>query len=106
MGFVDRRISCLPSHTHPPKLNEVQVLPQVTGVPVHPPSFWPSHGPTGLYNDCIGSEADGPDKGNQTSPIPGRLADQGPVSERSTSERLDSGRPDTVLRVDNKSDEI
>ena len=33
-----------------------------------------------------GSEADGPDKGDQTSPIPGRLAYQGPVSERSTSE--------------------
>ena len=32
------------------------------------------------------SEADGLDKGNQTSPVPGRLAYQGPVSEKSTSE--------------------
>ena len=54
------------------------------GVPVHLSSVWPSHGPTGLYNDSRGSEADGPDKG--ASPIPGRLAHQGPVSERSTSE--------------------
>ena len=78
----------------------------VTGVPVHLPSFRPSHGATGLYNDCKESEADGPDKGNQTSLVPGRLAYQGPVSERSTSEHSDSGRPDTLLRVDNKSGEI
>ena len=90
-----------------PKLKEVpKVLSQVTGVRVHPPSFWPSHGPTGLYNDCKGSETDCPDKGNQTLPIPGRLTFQDPVSERSTSEHSDSGRPDTVFRVDNKSGEI
>ena len=53
-----------------------------------------------------GSEADGPDKGNQASSIPGRLAHQGRVSERSTSEHSDRGRPDTVLRVDNKSGEV
>ena len=104
MGVIDRLIRCLPSHPHPPKLKEVpKVLPQVSGVPVHLPSLRASHSPTGFYNDCKGSEADGPDKGNQTSPVPGRLAYQGPVSERSRSEHSDSGRPDSVLRVDNKS---
>ena len=56
---------------HPTSRKYLKVLPQVTGVPVHLPSFRPSHSPTGLYNDCKGSEADGPDKGNETSPIPG-----------------------------------
>ena len=51
-------------------------------------------------------EAHGPDKGNQTSPVPGRVAYQGPVSGRSTSEHSDSGRPDPVLGVDNKSGEV
>ena len=37
-------------------------------------------------------EADGPDKGNQTSPVPERPAYQDPVSGRSTSEHSDSGR--------------
>ena len=45
-------------------------------------------------------------RGNQTSPVPGRLADQGPVSGRSKSEHSDSGGPDSVLRVDNKSGEV
>ena len=99
MGVVDRLIRRLSSHSHPPKLKEIQF----TGLPVHLPPFHPSHGPTGLYNDC---EADGPDKGNQASPIPALLAYQGSVSERSTSEHSDCGRPDTVLRVDNKSGEV
>ena len=107
MGIVDRFVGCLPSHPNPPKLKEVpKVLPQLTGVPVHLPSLRAGHGPSGSYNDCKRSEADGPDKGNQTSPIPGRLADQSPVSRRSTSKHSDSGRPDSVLRVDNKSGEI
>ena len=107
MRVVDRPIGRLPSHPRPPKFKEVpKVLPQVTGVPIHFPPLRPSHTPTGLYNDCKGSEADGSDKGNQTSPIPGRLAYQGSVSERSTSEHSDRGRPDTVLRVDNKSGEV
>ena len=107
MGVVDRLMRRLPSHPHPPKLKEVPtVLPQVTTVPVHLPSFWTGHSPTGLYNDCKGSEADDPHKGNQASPVPGRLADQGPVLARSPSEHSDSGRPDSVLRVDNKSIEI
>ena len=98
----------------PINLNQVpKVLPQVTGVPVHLPalqaSLSPPHPPThppGFYNDCKRSETNGPDKGNQTSPVPGRLAYQAPVSERSTSEHSDSGRSDLVLRVDNKSGEI
>ena len=107
MGIVHRLIRRLPSHPHSPKLKEVpKVLPQVTGIPVHLSSIRPGHGPSGLYNDCKGSEADGPHKGNQASPIPGRPAHQGPVSERSTSEHSDRGRPDQVLRVDNKSGEV
>ena len=43
---------------------------------------------------------------NQTSPVPGRRADQGPVSGRSKSEHSDSGGPDSVLRVDNKSGDV
>ena len=74
MGVADRLIRCLSSHPHPLKLKEIpKVLLQFTGLPVHLPPFWPSHGPRGLYNDCIGSEADGPDEGNQASPVPGRL---------------------------------
>ena len=72
MGIVDRRIRCLPSHPHPRNIKEVpKGLPQVKGVPVNLPSLWASHDPTGLYNDCKRSEADGLDKGNQTSPVPG-----------------------------------
>ena len=107
MGVVDRPIRHLPSHPHPPKLKEVlQVLPQVTGVLVRLPSLRASHCPSGLYNDCKRSEADGSDKGNQTSPVPGRLPYHGSVSGRSTSEHSDSGRSNPVLRVDNESGEI
>ena len=58
-----------------------------------------------LFPRPITSEVSPPkcEKGSQTSPIPGRLAYQGPVSERSTSEHSDHGRPDTVLRVYNQS---
>ena len=83
-----------------------QVLPLFTGVSVYLPPFQPSYGPTGLYDDCKGSEADGPHKWNQNSPIPGRLADQGPFTGGGTSEHSDSGRPDTFLRVDNQSREV
>ena len=107
MGVVDRSIGRLPSHPHPPYLKEVpKVLPQVTGVPVHLSFIRPGHSPSDLYNDCKGSEANGPHKGTQTSPIPGRLADQVPVSARSTSEHSLRGRPNPVLGVDNKSLEI
>ena len=83
-----------------------KVLPQFTGVPVDVPPFWPSHSPTGLYNDCKGSEADGPHKGSQASSIPGRLGHQDSVSEGSTSKDSDRSRPDTVLRVNNKAGEV
>ena len=97
----------LPLHPHPPKLKEVpKVLPQVTSVSVRLLSLRTSHSPSGLYNDCKRGEADGPVKGNQTSSVPGRLADQGPVSGRSTNKHSDSGRPNSILRVDNKSGEV
>ena len=91
MGIIDRPSDRpsehLSSHPHSPKLKEIpKVSPQVTSVPVHPPSFWTSHSPPGLYNDRKGSEAHGPLQRTQTSPIPGRLADQVPVSGRSPSE--------------------
>ena len=53
--------------------------------------------PPGLYNDCKGSEANGPLHRTQTSPIPGRLADQVPVSGGSPREHSGSGRPNAVL---------
>ena len=56
-------------------------------------SFGLATAPPCLYNDCKGSEANGPLQRTQTSPIPGRLADQVPVSGGSPSEHSDSGRP-------------
>ena len=107
MGIVDRPIRRLPSHPHLPKLKEIpKVLPQVTGVPVHISSIRPGHSPSGLYNDCKGSEANGPHEGTPTSPIPGQLADQVPVSGRSPSEHSGHGRPNSVPGVDNKSGKI
>ena len=87
MGIVDRPVRRLPSHPHPSKLKEIsKVLLQVPGVSVHLPPVWTSHSPPGLYKDCKGSEADGPLQKTQSSPIPGRLADQVPVSGGSPSE--------------------
>ena len=107
MGIVDRPIGRFPSHSHPPKLKEIpKVLPQVTGVLVHLPSFRTSHSPPGLYNDSKGSEANGPLQRTQTSSIPGRLADQVPVSGRSPSEHSGGSRPNPVLGVDNKPGKI
>ena len=101
MDIVDRPAGGLPSHPHPPKLKEIpKVLPHVTGVPVHLPPFWTSHSPPGLYNDFKGSEAL---EGTQTSPIPGRLADQVPVSGGRPCEHSGGGRPNPDLGVDNKS---
>ena len=71
MGVVDRPIRRLSSHPHPPKLKKVPVLPQVTSGSVHFPSLRTRNGPSGPYNDCKRSEADGPVKGNHTSPVPG-----------------------------------
>ena len=65
-----------------PKLKEVpKVLPQVTSVSVHLPPLRAGHSPSGVYNNCKRSEADIPDKGNQTSPVPGRLADRAQSQE-------------------------
>ena len=101
MGIVDR------PYPHPPTLKEIpKVLLQVTGVPVHRPPIRTSHSPPGLYNDSKRSEANGPLQRTQTSPIPGRLADQVPVSGGSPSEHSGSGRSNPVLGVDNKSGEI
>ena len=107
VGIVDRSIGHLPTHPHPSKLKEIpKVLLQVTGVPIHLPPIWTSHSPPGLYNDRKGSETNSPLKRTQNSPIPGRLADQVPVSGGSPSEHIGSGRPNSVLGVDNKSGKI
>ena len=72
VGSVDRSVGRLPTHPHPPKLKEIpKVLLQVSGVPVHLPPIRTSHSPPGLYNDCKGSETNGPLKRTQNSPIPG-----------------------------------
>ena len=107
VGIVDRPVRRLPTHPHPPKLKEIpKVLLQVSGVPVHIPPVRAGHSPPGLYNDCKGSETNGPLKRTQNSPIPGRLADQVPVSGGSPSEHTGSGIPNSVLGVDNKSGNI
>ena len=104
VGIVDRSIGHLPTHPHPSKLKEIpKVLLQVTGVPIHLPPIWTSHSPPGLYNDCKGSETNGPLKRIQNSPIPGRLADQVPVSGGSPSEHTGGCRPNSALGVDNTS---
>ena len=101
--WVSSYVGRLPSHPHPSKL---KVLLKVSGVPVHLPPIWTSHSPPGLYNDCKGSKTNGPLQRTQTSPIPGRLADQVPVSGGSPSEHSGSGRPNPVLGLDNKSGKI
>ena len=107
VGIVDRTVRRLPAHPHPPKLKEIpKVLLQGSGVPVYLPPVRTGHSPPGLYNDCKGSETNGPLKRTQNSPIPGRLADQVPVSGGSPSEHTGGGRPNSVLGVDNKSGKI
>ena len=107
MGIVDRSIGRLPSHPHTFTLKEVsKVLPQVSGVPVHLTPLRTSYSPPGFYNDCKRSEANGPFQRSQTSPIPGRLADQVPHSGGVPSEHSDSGRSNPILGVDHKSGEV
>ena len=97
----------LPTHPHPSKLKEIpKVLLQVTGIPVHLPPIRTSHSPPGLYNNCKGSETNGPLQRTRSSPIPERLADQVPVSGGSPSEHSGGGRPNSVLGLDNKSGKI
>ena len=107
VGIIDRSVGRLPTHPHPPKLKEIpKVLLQGSDVPVHLPPVRAGHSPPGLYNDRKGSETNGPLKRTQNSPIPGRLADQVPVSGGSPSEHTGSGRPNSVLGVDNKPGKI
>ena len=107
VGIVDRPVRRIPSHPHPSKLKEVpKVLLQGPGVPVYLPTFRTGHSPPGLYDDRKGSETNGPLKRTQNSPIPGRLADQVPVSGGSPSEHSGSSRPNSGLGVDNKSGKI
>ena len=107
VGIVERSVGRLPTHPHPPKLKEIpKVLLQVSGVPVHLTPIRTSHSPPGLYNDCKGSETNGPLQRTQNSPIPGQLADQVPVSGGSPSEHSGGGRPNPVLGLDNKSGKI
>ena len=106
LGFYSR-LFLVPTHPHPPKLKEIpKVLLQGSGVPVYLPPVRTGHSPPGLYNDRKGSETNGPLKRTQNSPIPGRLADQVPVSGGSPSEHSGGGRPNPVLWVDNKSGKI
>ena len=91
---------------HPNSWKYLRFCQQVPGVPVHLSPIRTSHSPPGLYNDCKGSEANGPLQKTQISPISGRLADQVPVSGGSPSEYSGSGRPNPVLGLDNKSGKI
>ena len=107
MGVVKRPIRCLPSHPHPPKLKEIpKVFATGHRCSVNLSSIRTGHSPSRRYNDCKGSEANAPHEGTQTSPIPGRLTDHVPVSGRSQSEHSGRDRPNPVLGVDNKSEEI
>ena len=107
VGIVDRSIGRLPSHPHSSSLKEIhKILPQVSGVPVHIPPLRTGHSPPGLHNDCERGEADGPHQRSQTSPIPGRLADQIPVSGESPSEHSGSGRSNSIPGVDYKSGKV
>ena len=63
-------------------------------------------GPPGLHNDYETGEADGPHQRSQTSPIPGRLAYQIPVSGGSPSKHSGSGRSNSIPGVDYKSGKV
>ena len=107
VGIVDRPVRRVPTHPHPSKLKEIsKVLLQGPGVPVHLPTFRTGHSPPGLYDDRKGSETNGPLKRTQNSPIPGRLADQVPVSGGSPSGHTGSGRPNPILGLDNQPRKI
>ena len=107
VGIIDRSIGRLPSHPHSSTLKEIpKILPQVSGVPVHIPPLQTGHNPPGLHNDCERGEADGPLQRSKTSPIPGRLADQIPVSGGSPSEHSGSGRSNSIPGVDQEKSEL
>ena len=93
MGIADRSIRCLPSHPHPSSLKEMpKILPQVSGVPVHLPTFR-----TGQKEVKLMALSR-----SQTPPIPGRLADQVSVTGGSPSEHSGSGRSNPVLGMDHQ----
>ena len=107
VGIVDRLIGRLPPRPHSSKLKEIsKILPQVSGVPVHIPPLRTGHSPPGLHYDCERGEVDGPIQRSQTSPIPGRLADQIPVSGGSPGEHSGSGRSNSIPGVDHKSGKV
>ena len=107
VGIVDRPVRRVPSHPHPSKLKEIsKVLLQGPGVPVHLPTFRTGHSPPGLYDDRKESETNGPLKRTQNSPIPGRLADQVPVSGGIPNGHTGSGRPNPILGLDNQPRKI
>ena len=107
VGIVDGPVRRVATHPHPSKLKEIpKVLLQGPSVPVHLPTFQTGHSPPGLYDDRKGSETNGPLKRTQNSPIPGRLADQVPVSGGSPSGHTGSGRPNAILGVDNQPGKI
>ena len=58
-----------------------------------------------VFTMLVGSEADGPHKRTQASPVPGRLADQGPVAG-SPSEHSDSGRTDIGWIINQETSEL
>ena len=107
VGIVDRPVRRIPSHPHPSQLKEVpKVLLQGPGVPVHLPTFRTGHSPPGLYDDRKGSETNGPLERTQNSPIPGRLADQVPVTGGISKVHTGSGRPNPILGLDNQPGKI
>ena len=94
MGIVDRSIGRLPSHPHPSSLKEIpKILPQVSGVPVHLPTFR-----TGQKEVKLMALSR-----SQTPPIPGRLADQVSVAGGSPNEHSGSDRSNPVLGMDHQS---
>ena len=108
MGVIDISDQTPVSSSHPPKLKEVPTdFPQFSGVSVNLPTFQPSHGPTSLYNDRKGSEADGPHKRNQTSPVSVNWL----IRVQSKEEAIANIQTlvdliHTVLQVDNQSREV
>ena len=86
MGVLNRPLRRLSSHPHPPSFKEIaSVHPWVSNLPVHLPSLRASCRPKRFHNDSKGSEAYGSFQGSQTSPVPRRLAYQGTITTRGTT---------------------
>ena len=98
IGLLNRPLRHLPSHFHPPRLKKIpKVHPPSPNLAIFLSAFQASDSPTGLYNDIQRSEAIGTLQGNQTPPVPGRLAHQGAISERVTFKCKDHCEPNRVL---------